>query len=274
MGKRCEMDLMSVETPPADGHIDSFALDTNEVKVGDFARMLNALGPQTQVEADDDGAPRFVRFRDGVHKGELIADLWHAEAGITYQDSYFRVAQGAEELPMRLVTWLGGSLFCRGRGARLPTEAEWEYAARGRTARRFPWGDASPKCGNVALKRSGEVEIDETEGCAGALEGPVAVGTSSQDVTPEGVHDLGGNVSEWTDSKIVLLKRAVSTPPSSDDGARVDVDDPMAVRGGSYNDSFLARATGRTKLLRGAVAEDAGFRCAITLNGSRHLASP
>ena len=260
----CEMPLMAIETPPAEAHIDAFAIDRDEVVVDDFAVMLNTIRPQTQVDPDDDGSLRFVRFKSGLHKGELVADLWHSEAGIRYVDDEYRVTQGAGRLPMRLVTWLGANLFCRYRAARLPREAEWEFAARGTTNRRFPWGDDAPSCAGVALQRGGIVPVEARGVCPEPLTGPVTVGTSPQDVTPEGVRDLGGNLSEWTDTTLLKIARAAVAPLSSADGSPGDVDDPMTVRGGSYHESFLARTTARTRLPRGTATEDAGFRCAVS----------
>ncbi|HEY2516537.1 MAG TPA: bifunctional serine/threonine-protein kinase/formylglycine-generating enzyme family protein [Polyangiaceae bacterium] len=265
MGKACEMPLLGPETPAAEGRMHPFAIDNDEVVVSDFAELLEALKSQTQVDPDDDGsgAPRFVRFSSGLHKGELVADIWHGLAGITY-DGRYHVVPGAERRPMRLVSWLGANVYCRYRGARLPTEAEWEYAARGATKRRFPWGDAAPRCSGVAIERQGPIAVDTAGGCPAPLEGPLPIGSSVQDVTPEGVRDLGGNVSEWTDTKLRLLAGAITAAPSTSEGAPGDVDDPMALRGGSYNDSFLTRTTARTRMQRGAVAKDAGFRCAST----------
>ena len=271
----CPKALIAIEGPPAEATIAPFAIQAHEVTVGDFAMLLANISSRLRVDRDlDDGTFRYVRFASGVHAGELVCDLSEGKAGITYDpighyvNGNYRVRGGVKDLPMRLVTWLGANLYCRSLGsARLPTEAEWEYAARGATARRFPWGNEGPRCDGVALPQDGEIPVAPSSACPALLAGPAAVGTSSQDVTPEGVRDLGGNVAEWTDTKLRKISSAVTAPPSTpaDENAR-DVDDPMAVRGGSYHESLLARTTGRTRLSRGAAADDVGFRCATSLH--------
>ena len=93
------------------------------------------------------------------------------------------------EFPMNCVDWASANAYCRAHGKRLPTEEEWDLAARGVARRRFPWGDEPP---------------DEKDVCTASLQRirvtPCNVGSSRDDVTPEGIRDLGGNVLEWTSS--------------------------------------------------------------------------
>lgn len=80
---------------------------------------------------------------------------------------------------------------CRSEGARLPTDDEWTFAAMGTTGRRYPWGDTGAVCGRAAF---GLV----TGPCARGAAGPDTVGARPAGRSPEGVHDLAGNVAEWT----------------------------------------------------------------------------
>lgn len=87
--------------------------------------------------------------------------------------------------PVNCVDWGQANEYCKAYGKRLPTDEEWEWAARGREGRAFPWGDAKPElqlCGSVATRR----------------ESTCPVGKFRDGATPEGVLDMAGNVDEWT----------------------------------------------------------------------------
>lgn len=88
------------------------------------------------------------------------------------------------EHPVMDVTWYNARDYCEWRGARLPTEAEWEKAARGTDQRKFPWGNDPVTC---ELARYGD--------CGWFT---VPVGQHPKGVSPYGVHDMAGNAWEWT----------------------------------------------------------------------------
>ena len=146
-------------------------------------------------------------------------------------------AKGRGDHPINCVSWHDAERYCKAQGKRLPTEAEWEWAARGALRNwKFPWGAAEPgarACWDGAGNSLGK----------GARTGTCPVGSTPDGDNPDGVHDLAGNVREWT---------------SSTDG-RFKV-----VRGGSWGDSlpeFLLAG------FRGMNAADerfeiTGFRCA------------
>jgi formylglycine-generating enzyme required for sulfatase activity len=83
------------------------------------------------------------------------------------------------------------------------------------------------------------------------------VGGAPQDVTPEGVRGLGGNVAEWVDAAYVEGDRQAAG------GAPRGAELPKIIRGGSFADSFTARTTARTRRPADAVGDNLGFRCAV-----------
>jgi formylglycine-generating enzyme required for sulfatase activity len=90
---------------------------------------------------------------------------------------------GHKRHPINCVSWTQARQFCGWRKSRLPTDAEWEYAARGSDRRPYPWGSSPP---------SGRACFSQTSTCE--------VGSFQDGASPFGALDLAGNVSEWTES--------------------------------------------------------------------------
>jgi formylglycine-generating enzyme required for sulfatase activity len=82
--------------------------------------------------------------------------------------------------PAGFISWKDATAFCRWKGKRLPTPQEWQLAALGTDGRRWPWGAADPKAGNINTHSVAEV------------------GSHSRDRSPYGIFDMGGNMLEWT----------------------------------------------------------------------------
>jgi formylglycine-generating enzyme required for sulfatase activity len=140
--------------------------------------------------------------------------------------------------PRETVTWQEASDFCLQRGARLPTEAEWEYAARGPGGLIYPWGN--------------EFDIDRINR---ALGNPQDVGNRAEGFSWMGVYDLGGGVREWVD-EIYASYSGEDNPKFA--GMRV-------VRGGGWFSfaDFMYRAAGRGFLDGDYASSVVGFRCAM-----------
>ena len=169
--------------------------------------------------------------------------------------------------PIVNVTWNEASAFCRSVGGRLPTEAEWEYAARGgRPDAIYSWGDGLPPligsepAANVADESTKRDYPDWTI-FAGYSDGhPMTAPAGSFPANAYGLHDMGGNVWEWIAdwyASDYYQHSASSDPHGPASGvARV-------VRGGSWGDySRGLRLSYRSLAQPGARGLDVGFRCA------------
>ncbi|MCC7367240.1 MAG: SUMF1/EgtB/PvdO family nonheme iron enzyme [Chloroflexi bacterium] len=129
----------------------------------------------------------FLNTRGGVESPQgLVYDLSDRPAKIWRVGERFTTEPGFEQHPVVAVPWQGARSFCEWRGGRLPTEAEWERAARGAEGRAYPWGNEPP---DSSRARYGVRLFDY-----------VAVGSYPAGATPEGLLDMAGNVWQWTDS--------------------------------------------------------------------------
>jgi formylglycine-generating enzyme required for sulfatase activity len=242
----CRRDRFQREGPTRSVTLAPFLVDRTEVTNEQFTVWLSA---QT-VEVD---RGRLVRAN-----GVLLADLQPVRGGIEVGAAgRFLARVGQARKPVVQVTWYAAQRFCRDGGKRLPTEAEWEYAARGLTGRRYPWGDREPACTEVDIGSG-------PNGACGAANGPDDVGSAVGDVTPDGVRGLGGSVAEW------VADVYVAPYPACDEGCRGplqgkgDQDNgPRVIRGGDWNEPLdSARSAGRTRSDPGRPWSNLGFRCA------------
>ena len=203
IGAGCKRKLLEDQIPAGTVATTPFYLDVREVTNGELAAFFNSLASSLYVEEDEDNhVPRFVRFNKGAGPFEAhLYDLWADLGGIDYTPAKaYATRAGRDSWPANDVTWFGASLYCSSIGKRLPTEDEWEAAARGHEDRLFPWGARPPSCGQVVVPNDGHIPMS---GDCPKLDAPATVESAPLDVTPQGVHDLGGNVAEWVDAVYV-----------------------------------------------------------------------
>lgn len=183
------------ESPVHRVALRAFRIDRHEVTNARYVRYLNGLGIRVAGDAEPGAvaadvfrsrdAPLFIEGDEGEESDPLIAlDDEHARIGV--RDGRFYVAHEWADHPVTEVTWEGARRYAARAGGRLPTEAEWEAAARGRAGRTYPWGDERPTPARAVFGRdSGQT---------------LPVGSRRSGATPQGVNDLAGNVDEWTSS--------------------------------------------------------------------------
>lgn len=155
---------------------------------------------------------------------------------------------GAPNHPVVGVTWMDAARFCKWMDKRLPTEAEWEYAAKGKDHRKWPWkGAFDPKKANTAMQ--------------GDFHGKTApVDAYKEGESPYGVLNMAGNAAEWVSDYFdpTWYRSSDATRDPTGPGSGRD----RVVRGGSYRDSsHLVRVSARAA--KGPTESDntIGFRC-------------
>jgi formylglycine-generating enzyme len=234
-------------------YLSSFAIDRDEVSVTDY-RACIAAGA-CELDPLIAGDERYIR------------DTW----------------------PLVNVTWDEAQTYCRWRGGRLPTEAEWERAARGDDRRKWPWGDADRLADfNHGMARVPAMrELDRSVfgvplqflGDTDASDGTVLIappGSYAWGEGPYGTRDQAGNVAEWTadslggNSQLGELGSGYDGLPLINPRRDGRASEPRVVRGGSWRQpAFLSRANVRDPF-NILYAPDGrythiGFRCARSL---------
>ena len=172
--------------------------------------------------------------------------------------------------PINCVDWTMADRFCKAEGKRLPTEAEWEFAARGSDGRKYPWGDTAPSvkhlnaCGAECVawgkKHGAALEGLFTESDPWATTAPV--GSFPGGASLRGIEDLVGNVWEWTSDFYGAYTDADTNDPVGPASGTTHV-----MRGGAWNGAYAdwVRPSFRFHNSPDTRSHGVGFRCAQTL---------
>lgn len=246
----------------AQATVSTFKLDVYEVTVGRFRSFVNAgMGTQAKAPAPGDGKhPRIAlsgwdaSFNPGLTANTAALDLALRCFDSTKYPVWTTSPSGNETRPMPCVTWFEAFAFCAWDGGRLPTEAEWNYAAAGGSDQRdYPWGS-----GIDGTKASYECTGDGTAAGVCALSDILSVGSRPSGDGKWGHADLGGNVWELT-----LDWYALAYPTPCTDCANLTPGASRVGRGGGFDTMpSLVLSSAREKNPPSSRQPDIGFRCA------------
>jgi formylglycine-generating enzyme required for sulfatase activity len=208
-------------------YLDAYWMDQTVITNAMFASFLNEMGNQVEGR---------VTWLDASDEDVLI-----------YQaDGVWQPYSGYEQHPAVEVTWFGAQAYCQWAGRRLPTEAEWEKAARGSDERIYPWGD--------------EIDCDRAQyaNCGGGL---LPVDSKPAGASPYGALGLSGNTWEWVADWYAddyYENSPTENPPGPVDGQT------RVLRGASWEyDWKHLRAANRRHNGPAVSMHDYGFRCVM-----------
>ena len=225
-----EAEAYSDESPEHTVYLDAYWIYKHEVTNEQYAAFLNEMGNQTKVSVTWlDASSTYTNIHESG--GEWTAD------------------SGYEDHPVVQVTWYGAQAYCEWAGGGLPTEAQWEKAARGEDGQTYPWGEASPNC-----------DLAQYGDCSG---GTKPVGSYPNGASMYGALDMAGNVWEWVADwyDADYYENSPSQNPTGPASGTYRV-----LRGGSWlNNGGFLRASLRVRNYPGNSSSIIGFRCVPSL---------
>lgn len=240
--------------------VKPFLTDMVRVPAGTFT-----MG--TDREGKGDGPAHRVRLSKAfaIDRLEVIAEAYQACVddgkctrrrvhGPEVPENDFGCSASADQPkhPANCVDRMQAEQYCAFAGKRLPTEAEWEYAARGSDARAYPWGSTAPTTCATAVVSSVTGECTEHKG-------PLAVGSAPDGKGPFGALDMAGNVWEWVADGFEAYAKGELVDPKVETGAS----GKGVLRGGSWDYApTSAKTTYRLPWPASAGNASIGFRCA------------
>jgi formylglycine-generating enzyme required for sulfatase activity len=220
------------ERPRREVYLDAFLIDTNEVTNAEYKRFVDATSHRIPQMNAYWAEP--INWRNGTYP------------------------EGRADHPVVLVSWADAEAYAKWAGKRLPTEAEWEKAARGIDARKWPWGNSwdRNKC-NAAERFSRSTQ---------------PVSSFPEDKSPYGVLNMAGNVTEWT-SDWYSGNYYDTAPDENPSGpSEIEAESKTRVaRGGAWESSIAsyARTGYRYATPPDTRSASLGFRCAMDVKEKR-----
>lgn len=208
--------LDNIENPYHAVSVPAFKIDKYELTVGEYQACVDA-SDCTMEKTDSE---------------------W-CNYGVSGRDSH----------PINCVDWNQAKAYCAWAGKRLPTEAEWEKAARGTDGRKYPWGNDSLDCDHA---------VHSTNGCSNSSTAPV--GSKPAGTSPYGAEDMVGNVYEWVED---WYHNTYTGAPADGSAWVTPTGSYRVIRGGawSYDGTNLLRASNRVAYVNADGGGVFGFRC-------------
>lgn len=275
--------------------VNGFWMDETEVTNAQFAAFVKATGYVTTAETKPSWEELKKELPPGTPKPDesllVPASLvfsaplqavsltdysqwwsWQKGASWRHPDGPESNLKGKENYPVVHISWFDAQAYCKWAGKRLPTEAEWEFAARGGLENNiYPWGNEHVNTGKIkANSWQGHFPVKNTMDDHYYFAGPVKLFTPNN----YGLYDMAGNVWEWCNDLYDYHYYKMSNSPDGianpkGPSAAYDPDEPYAqkrvVRGGSFlcNDSYCSgyRVARRMKTAEDSGMEHLGFRC-------------
>jgi eukaryotic-like serine/threonine-protein kinase len=239
--------------PPHKVTLSPFCIDKTEVTARDYMACVESTGCEKP--------PQDIQYPNIT-----------PEAKARYKELCTTRDTARMDHPVNCVDWDMAVKYCAHRKAKLPTEAQWEYAARGRTQRDYPWGDTPPSpktlnaCGSECvawLKEKGVPNATSMFGEADGHFGTAPVGSFPDGASAMGVLDLAGNVYEWTADWYGPYQAGETQDPT---GPKEGTE--RVARGGAFNaaDPNWAKPAYRWKSVPSTYNHAIGFRCASDPN--------
>jgi formylglycine-generating enzyme required for sulfatase activity len=239
----CTREGYELEQPPHTVEPDGFWIDRTEVTNAQYAAFLNRQGNQ-----QEGGTPWL-----DLDEGCLIQEV----------GGEYRAVPGYADHPVVCVSWYGAVAYSRSVGGRLPTEAEWEYAARGPQSLRYPWGEAfdSSKVNFCDVNCAHDFRATEYDDGYGTT---APVGSYPGGASWSGAVDMAGNVWEWTQT------RFDGYPYDASDGREeLSPVGKRTLRGGSFTNLIPnVRGAYRAGLPPDNKVPSLGFRVVVPSEGS------
>jgi formylglycine-generating enzyme required for sulfatase activity len=249
--------IRSIERRKLVHHVEEFWISRFPVTCWQYANYLNEIGAELEDGMAHLGGVVLAADVSVWLRAREISGSRHG-VGIVHRAPW-QPSPSCAELPVTLVTWFGASEYARHCGAALPSELQWEKAARGPDGLAYPWGNEY-ETGRANLSDVwAQVAIDSQEqwdrvfcqsnsGPAWLASRPNKCGDYSGGVSPYGCEDMIGNVAEWCED----------TYDATHEGGRADF---RAMRGaGRYGYPAISRAATRRRRAPESFGENLGFR--------------